>query len=271
MSAKRRFWLLGLSLIIGACASKPPAPPYPAFTQADAIPDSFLAWLPETRSKIFTSDARTRRTSMLLQLPSDWTFTTGGAPDKTLEIYVLEGDLKIGEFELEPGGYVYLPSGSMGINMSSVSGASLLYFLNDVDASAVIQTPLITNSNLLAWETASDGMEDFGIATKELRSDPGSGARTWLLKIEPGAIQDWQQATAREEGFLISGHYQHAECVDGVPSPGEYTQGGYFLRPSGAINGGPDASAFETSIWFLRVPRQSTIVNNAYCGIELAE
>lgn len=260
-----------LALFLGACASRPPEPPYPAFMQADDIPDSFLAWLPDTRSKVFTADARTRRSSMLLQLPSDWDFTTGGAPDKTLEIYLLEGDLTIGEFELEPGGYAYLPSGSMGTRMFSRDGALMLYFLNNADKDAVIQTALITNSNLLGWETASDGMEDFGISTKELRFDPGSGERTWLLKIEPGAIQSWQQASERQEGFLVSGHYQHSECVEGVPSPGEYFAGGYFLRPAAAINGGPDANAVETSIWFMRVPDRSTITSNVACSVELAD
>ena len=263
--------LVVFAFLAGGCASAPPEPPYPAFMQANDLQDAFLAWLPETRSKVFTSDARTRRTSMLLQLPADWDFTTGGAPDKALEIYLLEGDLTIGEFEFEPGGYAYLPSGSMGTRMSSRDGAMLLYFLNNVDKDAVIQTPLITNSNLLGWETASDGMEDFGISTKELRFDPGSGERTWLLKVEPGAIVSWQAASVRQEGFLVSGHYQHSECVDGVPSPGEYVKGGYFLRPAGAINGGPDAQALQTSIWFLRVPERSTITSNVTCSLELAE
>jgi hypothetical protein len=237
----------------------------------DEIPDAFLAWLPGTRAKVFTSDARTRRSSMLLQLPAEWSFTTGGAPDKTLEIYVLEGDVRIGEFELQPGGYAYLPSGSLGTNMSSQRGALLLYFLDDLQPDAVIETPIISDSNLLPWETASQAMEDFGIATKELRMDPGSGARTWLLKVEPGAIFNWRQATSRQEGYLVAGHYRHSECVAGVASPGEYLPGGYFLRPAGVINGGPDAAALATSVWFMRVPERFTIVENVQCSIELAD
>ncbi len=259
--------LLGLALIaLAACASNPQQLPYPVFVQVDELPDSFLAGLPGTRAKIFSSDAHTRRSSMLLQLPSEWSFGTGAAPGKTLEIYVLEGDVALGGFTLQPGGYAYLPSGSMGVNMSSRSGALLLYFLDDVHPDAVIQTPIISNSNLLEWQAASDGVDDFGIAAKELRSDPGSGARTWLMKIEPGAVQDWQYGSAIQEGYLVSGQYRHSECVAGEAVNGEYLAGGYFLRPAGAVNGGADAVARQSSIWLLRVPEHVTYTRVLHCG-----
>lgn len=259
-----------IAFIAAACAVKPPEVPYQAFVQAADIPDSFLAGLPGTRAKILSSNPATRRTSMLLALPSEWQFGTGGSPDKTLELYVLQGDVTLGEFRLRPGGYAYLPGGSMGVNMSSKQGALLLYFLDDLDRSAVIQTPIISNSTLLRWEDESDSVENFGIATKQLRYDPGSGARTWLVKIEPGAVQGWQRASRVQEGYLISGRYQHGECVGGVPVAGEYSAGGYFLRPPGAINGGGDASAIETSTWLMRVPGHVAYSRNLFCDVDIA-
>jgi len=202
----------------------------------------------------------------VLQLPAEWNFSTGAALGKTLEIYVLQGDVTLGGFTLISGGYAYLPSGSMGVNMSSKLGASLLYFLDDVNPDAVIQTPIISNSNLLEWQTSSDGVDNFGIASKELRSDPGSGARTWLMKIEAGAVQGWQQGSAIEEGFLVAGQYEHSECVAGEAVSGAYSAGGYFLRPAGAINGGANAAALESSVWLLRVPQHTTYTKNLACG-----
>ena len=255
-------------LMLAACAGKAPHVPYPVYQNASDISDTFLAGLPGTRAKVFSEDVRSRRSSMQLAVPSDWSFSTGAAPGKTLELYVLEGDLKLGEFELKPGGYAFLPSGSMGIGMSSVSGALLLYFVDDVQPDAVIQTPIISNSDLLNWHTTSDEIDDFGISTKELRSDPGSGAQTWLLKIEPGAVQDWQQMSTAQEGFLLSGQYRHSECgVDGIVR-GEYFEGGYFLRPENRVNGGPESVAMQTSVWLMRVPNHSSATRNMYCKFD---
>lgn len=264
----RNFFLsIALTLLV-ACAGQKPQVSYPVFVQIADIPDSFLAGLPGTRSKILSSNLDSRRSSLLLQIPPDWDFGTGGSPEKTLEIYLLEGDLTLGGFALEPGGYAYLPARSMGVKMSSEGGALMLYFLDDVKADAVIQTPIINNSNLLDWQANSDRIEDFGISTKELRSDPGSGARTWLLRIEPGAVQGWQQASAVQEGYMISGHYQHNECGDVGIVQGEYSAGGYFLRPAGAINGGPNAIAVETAVWVMRVPSHTTFTRDLYCSTD---
>ena len=267
MTNRNVFLSIALTLLV-ACAGKKPVVSYPAFVQISDIPDSFLAGLPGTRAKILSSNLESRRSSMLLQIPPDWDFGTGSSPEKTLEIYLLEGDLTLGEFTLEPGGYAFLPARSMGVKMSSKRGALMLYFLDDVQADAVIQTPIINNSNLLDWHANSDSIEDFGIATKELRLDPGSGARTWLVRIEPGAVQGWQQASAVQEGYMISGHYQYNECGDGGIVRGEYLAGGYFLRPAGAINGGPNAIAVETAVWVMRVPSHATYTRDLYCGID---
>ena len=260
-----------LLVFLTACAGKQPQVPYPVFMQTEEVSDTFMAALPGTRAKVYSEDNRSRRISMRLQLPSDWSFGTGAAPGKTLEIYVLEGDLTLGEFTLEPGGYAYLPSGSMGIEMSSLNGALLLYFVDDVQPGAVIQTPIISNSNLLSWQAESDTIDEFGLSTKVLRADPGSGARTWLMKIEPGAVQDWQQASTTQEGFLLSGQYWHSECgAEGIV-PGEYLPGGFFLRPAGSVNGGPDSVAVQTSVWLMRVPNHVSYTRNMYCNFEEAK
>ena len=109
-------------------------------------------------------------------------------------------------------------------------------------------------------------VDTFGIAIKELRFDPGSGARTWLQKTEPGAVQDWRKATIVQEGYLVSGQYRHAECVSGQAVGGEYTRGGYFLRPAGAVNGGPDAIASESAVWLMRVPKHGSFAGGLGCG-----
>jgi hypothetical protein len=246
--------LLLAALLISACASGPPKVPYPAFIQVKDLDNVFLAGLPGVRARQFAGDARSARSSSLLQLPADWEFSTAAAPDKSVEVFVLAGQVELGGITLRPGGYAFLPPGSMGSSMRTRNGAELLYFLNDVNERATIRVPLITGIDSGTWQPLSDDPADFGLSIMEFRSDPGSGARTWLMRIDPVATQRWQSSSVDIEGFLVSGRYRHSECVDGKPVSAEYTSGGYFLRPAGAVNAGPDAKSLQTSIWLLRSP-----------------
>ena len=132
--------------------------------------------------------------------------------------------------------------------MTTDDGAQILYFLDDVDPLAMIRSPVILDSRLVNWQaTDIDGM-----SIKELRSDPGNGGRTWMLRIVPGATIPWQSTSVIREGYLMSGQYQHSECVVGEVRTWTYTPGGYFYRPGDAWNGGPEAMAITESVWVLR-------------------
>jgi quercetin dioxygenase-like cupin family protein len=218
----------------------------------------YIAGLPGVDAKQFAGDPRTRRTSNRLVLPAQWQFSTGASPGKSVEIFVLAGHIELGDIPLGPGGYAYLPPGSFGMNMRTRDGAMLLYFLDDADPLAAIQTPYFVDSTSLDWQASTDDVAAFGLAVKQLRTDPGSGASTRLLKIEPGASLPWQKSSVPEEGYLVSGIYQHSECVNGEVATATYTQGGYFKRPADAINGGADAGSVETSVWFLRILSAAT-------------
>ena len=64
-------------------------------------PQERRAGLPGVRAKHLAGNPDTRRSSDVVTLPPDWSFTTGGFPDKSVEIYVVAGSVKIGEFLLE--------------------------------------------------------------------------------------------------------------------------------------------------------------------------
>ena len=237
-----------LVLTLAACAAnKAPKLPYPAFVQADELPDMFIAALPGVRAKPLAGDTRTRTSSSLVTLPANWKGTTGGSPGKSVELFVLAGKLTLSEFELTAGGYAYVPPGSLGFRLATDDGARLLYFLDDVDASSVIRSPIVLDSELVEWSEQSPGR-----FVRELRSDPGSGARTWLLRIEPGATTPWQSSSVVREGFLFAGQYQDSECFNGESQTWHYSPGGYFLRPPEVWSGGPEALASTASTWLLR-------------------
>jgi hypothetical protein len=255
---------LTLAMLAAGCASGPEAPDYPSFVVADELPDLFLATLPGVRAKEFSGDSRTRSVSNRIDLPDGWSGTTGGAPGKALEIFVLSGELNLADIALTKGGYAFVPPGSLGFNMQTDEGAQVLYFLNDFDSDAVIGTPLILDSNLVDWRPT----DTVGVYSKELRLDPGSNERTWLLRYETDAQVPWQSSSATLEGYLISGQFQDSECVTGQPYTEIYLPGGYFRRPADAVHGGPEVSVIAESTWYLRERRESTTDFDVSCTEE---
>ena len=249
------------AILLAACASKPPEPPFPAFVQVGELEDVFLASLPGVRAKPLAGDPQTRRAGNRIDLPPAWRGTSGGEPGRSMEIFVLEGDLSLADIALGPGGYAFLPAGSLGFNLRSESGARILYFVNDADPESVIRSPILIDANLLDWEATQTP----GVVTRELRRDPGNGARTWLMRIAPGAVMGWQSSSAVREGYLVAGDYQHSECVLGEVVTGQYSAGGYFFRPGGAVNGGPDSGATTESTWLLREATGGELTDHDGC------
>lgn len=255
------FLAIPLALLVSGCAStRPPKLPYPAFVQAEELPDMFIAALPGVRAKPLAGDMRTRTSSSVVSFPADWKGTTGGAPGKSVEIFVLSGELTMSGFVLKAGGYAYVPPGSLGFSITTDGGAEVLYFLDDIDASSVIRSPMIMDSGLLEWVESSPGK-----FVKELRSDPGSGSRTWLIRIEPGASVSWSSSSVVREGFMLVGQYQDSECFNGEAHTWHYQPGGYFLRPLGTYSGGPEASATIETTWFLREQTAGEVLTSDVC------
>lgn len=243
-----RFWAAFFVVFAAGCASGPPKLPYPAFIQSDDLEDMFMASLPGVRAKQFAGDPQSRRSSNRVDLPPGWEGTTGGAPGKSLEIIVLTGQLVIGDISLSPGGYAYVPPGSFGFNIHTTDGARILYYLDKADPLAMIKAPIILDTRVVDWQPTDID----GVVVKELRSDPGNGARTWLQRVSPGADIPWQSSSVVNEGYLASGQYQDSECFNGEAHTWTYTTGGYFYRPPDAFHGGPDAMAVVESVWVLR-------------------
>ena len=253
-------------IAISGCATSKPKVPYPAFLQVDEQMDVFMASLPGVRAKQLAGDPTSRRTSNRVDLPDGWSGTSGAVPGRSVEIFVLLGKLTLADIELNTGGYAYLPAGSLGFNIKAPNGARIMYFVNDSDPQSVIQTPIIIDSGLLSWEAADKA----GVSTKELRHDPGTGARTWLLRIATGASLPWESSSAVREGYLVVGNQQYAECVNGESIVWQYAPGGYFNRPADAISGGPESLALTDSVWLLRETSKGVTQTFPDCIVQAA-
>ena len=257
--------LIAALLIVTGCATTRPQLPYPVFVQADELPDIFLASLPGVRAKQFAGNPQTRRSSNRVVFPAQWSGTSGASPGKSLELYVLYGELRVGDLRLQPGGYAWFPPGYSGANLNTTYGAEVLYFLDDANPANTVRTPIMYSSEVVDWQPLSDSPQDHGLAIKEIRRDSGSGARTWLLRISPDARFQWQSRPRILEGYLVSGRYRGSECYNGEAVSAEYTEGGYFHRPAGTVHAGPDERALETSVWLMRVKGDAEPVVAADC------
>lgn len=243
--------LLAAASVLCACASSPAGRlPYPAFIQADELETVFTAALPGTRAKPLFMDGRQGLSSLLLTLPADWEWNAGGAPGKSVEIYMLEGEIRLGDLTLQSGNYAYLPPGSTTLPMSTDAGARLLYFLDDADPQAVIRTPLFMSREVVPWQQVP-GAADDTVQRKVLRSDPGSGATTALISFAPGARGSWRASSAPTEGFLLTGDFRVSVCVAGEALTGEYAPGGYFRSPAGAVI---ETGTERGAVWLIRQP-----------------
>jgi len=260
----KTYLILAAAVLLGACAGGPPEIPYPAFIQVDELDDIFMASLPGVRAKQLSGDPQTRRTSNRIDLPSDWIGTSGGVPGRSTEIFVISGELLVADIDLKAGGYAFLPAGSLGFNLSAKEGARILYFVNDIDPESVIRSPIIINSYLLAWEDTAT----VGVATKELRNDPGNGSKTWLVRITTGAAQAWESSTAIREGYLVIGNQQYAECVNGEAEHWQYAPGGYFYRPANTISGGPESIAVTEAVWIMRETSKGDSISWPSCTVD---
>ncbi|MEO1247593.1 MAG: hypothetical protein AAFX56_18105 [Pseudomonadota bacterium] len=256
----RLILLFVLGLALCGCAASTPNLPYPAFIQTDDIPDVFMATLPGVRAKRYVEDYATRTGRYRIDLPPSWSGTSGGIPNAALELFVLEGELTVGDIKLIPGGYAYLPSGSLGFRLASGQGARILYLMSGEDPASVIRSPLILDGVESEWQEIAPG-----ISHRVLRSDPGSGARTWLLKTTSAAEPVWRSSTTTREGHLVSGSHTMSECHDGKVKTGRYAAGGYFLRPANTIFGGAETGTERESIWFLSESAAATVTATGLC------
>ena len=240
--------ILACMFHITGCASspKPGAIPYPAFIQADELQETFMASMPGVRAIPFFGDVETNTFGSHIDIPPGWTGTTGGAPGKSVEIFVLAGKLRLSDFNLETGGYAYLPAGDREYRLHTSAGARVLYFLDALDPKAFIRSPIIMERTY-DWHYAIDGVHVI-----LLRMDTGNSSRSWLRMVTHGASEPWESSSALREGYLVSGEYTTSECVAGKAVTGTYRPSGYFRRPSGALSGGPKASAISESVWFFR-------------------
>ncbi|MEM7281445.1 MAG: DUF4437 domain-containing protein [Pseudomonadota bacterium] len=212
--------------------------PHIEFIQAQVLPWEPNSWREGTQAKILSHDQETGALSSLVAYPSLWQ----ADQIKTTvdeEIYVLDGELKINGDSFKSGCYGFLPAGFCR-SISTEAGAVVLSFLELSSSDSPDEYPhmLRLDTHDMPWSDATDpNVIQARVGLKELRVDPRTSERTWILKmdVEDGerfAINGIERHPVVEELFILEG--------DITMATGRLRQGAYFWRPP-MIPHGPTA------------------------------
>lgn len=210
--------------------------PFIEFVQAQALPwrDGVSGGArPGVSSKVLSTDEESGASSLIVRYPPGWTASSPHSLDCDEELFVLDGDLRMGTEQYHPKSYAHLPSGYVRDRMHSEGGAVVLTFFSAEPASrpasdvaAYDETRLVEHADALAGEWGAGFHPQFppGAGRKYLRRDPHDGEETWVLGTMP--LRNGRRPEKHpvvEEMFLLSG-----ELVGHV---GVMQAGAYFWRP----------------------------------------
>lgn len=263
---------LGALLALGAFAPLPGAAEervegplregaFTGYLDSAAQPPGPLTGWPGVLARVLSEDSATGRRAVRVSFPPGR--TQPAAARQSVDLVLLEGRLALGEVELGPWDFAFLPPGWLPPEFSSTDGANALLFFDppspDPDRVARQRERglRVTRYDAAGWEPAALARAAGATARLEvfhLKRDPDTTARTWYVRLSGDMTVPWEVHSMPEEGFVMSGGYVLAECLPGRTAIGEYRKGGYFWRPGGQPHSGPDSGPVGDVVWLQRTP-----------------
>ena len=210
--------------------------PFIEFIQVQNLP--WRAGLPEgdrrgVQSRALSTDAETGATSVLVRYPAGYHAPAPFRLDVDEELFVLGGDLTIGDQRYGEKAYAHLPAGHARPSIASSGGAVALTFFSgvvderDVSADAPCDLArLVPYVDSFAGDWGGNFHPQFppGAGRKFLRRDPHDGEETWILGTMPlRSGRRPEKHPVVEEMYLLSGEL--------VGPLGRMQAGAYFWRP----------------------------------------
>lgn len=217
-------------------------------------------------AKFLSRDEKRGGLALLTYLPIGWEHNEKGYHNADEEIFLVEGDLTIGEQKLTKYSYTFIPEGVAHGPVSTRQGAVFVHWFRktpDFITSRKNKKGAREHAAVRDWDyykTRWSG-ENFpvyrkgpripGLRLKLLRRDPDTGEMTWILhhipggrggRVASGAIGTlWETHPTFEEYFILerSGEIVQGECLSDGPSGLPYKDRGYWFRPAGVGHLGP--------------------------------
>jgi hypothetical protein len=248
--------------------------PFVGFLDADTAPVVTLSRFGGAPARILDADAASGRLAAVIELRPGARLRTGGDRERAEEFFVLDGALQLGRAALARHDYAFLPADIVRPLTSTATGARVLWFADPAPADPAVRADLarvglyVTRAAGAQWTAGTVALAagvDLRLRIRHLRKDPWSGARTWLVGVDPGQAIPWERHGVIEEGFLVEGRYVLVECLPGGERRGTYAPGGYFRRPGGIVHSGPKSGPLEPSVWLLRTPAALDVTFSDTC------
>lgn len=200
------------------------ARPHIEFIQSQALPWQKADNSQSVFSKVLSQDPQSGESTRILRYSKGFFIHFGGTALET-EFFVLRGLVSLGNKHYRQYHYGCLPSGFQG-GLECHADTDLLVFTNINSSADPISLHVQTDK--LNWSDATDHrVAAATVGLKELRLDPVTKERTWLLKIEaqhkPFEIRGIESHPVVEEMFVLEGSVNLLA--------GELCQGAYFWRP----------------------------------------
>ncbi|MBT8445917.1 MAG: cupin domain-containing protein [Gammaproteobacteria bacterium] len=220
------------------------------FVQAQALPWEEQWPYPEGATvKILSRDTGTGAASTIIRYPAGWS-APAGALGAAEELFVLDGELTLGDRTYRQDCYAYLPAGHARAPAAAENGAVVLTFFDRepewLGAAASESDPSTDEASSDAipfldafevpWECGEmdPAYADVGLRWKILRFDAARNDCSMLIMTPPHMHpSDWRGPQevhdCVEEMFLISGDF--------LSNVGLMCDGAYFWRPPGIAHG----------------------------------
>jgi hypothetical protein len=221
---------------------------------------------PGVEVKLLSRDAASGAVSLMARLPVGWG-NVAGHHVNDMEIFVLSGAVKIGDRRFTDRCFTYVPAGvSYGPVAAERETIALWFFEGDASftasttskpGAAVGRSVEYRNYFEEPWEAAVEigFSKQPGIFMKILKRLPNDGPMTWVAGSFAGRPpRRYEAHPSVEEGWLLEGEFNLAECLPEGLKVWHMTGGSYFYRPPNIRHIGPNSGSRSYAIWLFRTP-----------------
>ncbi|CAN5839001.1 hypothetical protein BH18ACI4_BH18ACI4_01670 [soil metagenome] len=233
-----------------------------------------ISGVADAEFKLLSFDDTTKARSQITKFPAGWSQASGYYQTNE-EIFVLSGEMTVGDVKMTKYSYAYFPAGNARGPRHSSTGATVLHWWDgeptfvasreskpDARRDELVEDwnfyrkPWTKNADFPKWSDFPPSPE---MRLKLLRKDKVTGQMTWINMGAAGGGggsrggRVWEAHPSWEEAMLLEGDLTYGECLPGKGEiVGTYTAGGYFFRPARIRHGGQSSSSSSYSLFIFR-------------------